>query len=285
MEEFTIQRMYSITGCVGFDRFIVPCLTVYDFRLLTCSCWQLASVRRMINSTMNARSNRSLFVVLLTSWLLGCGPGMIANDPKATQIIARMAKVYSECQTYSDSGTVTTVFHSDARNETVVKHFSTAMVRPSKFRFEFSEQQNTESRYIVWQDGDDVRTWWDVNKRSEREDTLGMALAGATGVSSGSAHTIPALLMPDEIGGRLLTDLEAAKLGNKIVLDGHACYTIEALYAGDLIAIWIDEQTYLVRRIDSTSVFDGFTTTETTVYDPVVDQEVDPKRLTFNAPQ
>lgn len=210
---------------------------------------------------------------------------MIANDPEASQVIARMAKVYSECQTYSDSGSVTTVIHSDGSNETEVKPFLTAMVRPSKFRFEFSEQRNTDSRYIVWRDGDDVRTWWDLNKRSEREDTLGMALAGATGVSGGSAHTIPSLLIPDEIGGWLITDIEAAKLGNKEVLDGHACYTIEALYAGDPITIWIDEQTYLVRRIDSTSVFGGFTTTETTVYDPLVDQEVDPKQLTFNAPQ
>lgn len=83
----------------------------------------------------------------------------------------------------------------------------------------------------------------------------------------------------------MLTDLEAAKLGSKKVLDGHACYTIEALYAGDPITIWIDEQTYLVRRIERKSVFGVFTTTETTIYDPLVDQEVEPKQLTFNAPQ
>ncbi len=210
---------------------------------------------------------------------------MDANDPKATQVIARMAKVYSECQSYSDSGSVTTVFRSGTGNETEVKHFSTAMMRPSKFRFEFSEQQNPQSRYIVWQDGDEVRTWWDLNSRSEREDSLGLALAGATGVSSGAAHTIPSLLMPNEIGGRLLTDLEAARLADNKLLDGHACHTIEALYAGDPITIWIDEQTFLVRRIDSTSVFDGFTTTETTVYVPVINQEVAPELLKFNAPQ
>lgn len=83
----------------------------------------------------------------------------------------------------------------------------------------------------------------------------------------------------------MLTDLEAAKLGSKKVLDGHACYIIEALYAGDPITIWIDEQIYLVRRIERKSVFGVFTTTETAIYDPLVDQEVDPKQLTFNAPQ
>lgn len=234
---------------------------------------------------MNNSPTASIFFALSMTCLVGCGSGIVANDPKAMQVIAQMEKVYSECRSYSDFGSVTTVFHSGTRNKTEVKRFSTAMVRPRQFRFEFSEQQNVESRYIVWRDGNDVRTWWDLDKQSKREHSLGMALAGATGVSGGSAHTIPSLLMPAEIGGRRLTDLEAAKLGHNQMIDGHACFTVEATYAGDPITIWIDEQTYLVRRIDSTSLFNNFRTTESTVYDPIVNEEVDPKRLNFNAPQ
>ncbi|TWU48687.1 hypothetical protein Poly51_45880 [Rubripirellula tenax] len=235
---------------------------------------------------MNAVSNRSIFVVVSsTIFSIGCDLPRVASDPKATQAIEQMAKAYSDCQSYSDSGTVTTVFHSDKEDRTVVKHFSTAMIRPSKFRFEFNEQDDPDSRYIIWQDGGDVLTWWDLKKRSEREDSLGMAIAGATGVSSGSAHTVPAMLMPAEIGGRLITALKSAQLGASESLGEHACLTIKASYGGDPITIWIDEQSHLIRRIDTTSVFDDFTTSETTIYDPVVDDEIEPNRLAYDAPE
>lgn len=225
---------------------------------------------------------------LLVACLLGCNvqhAPHAPNDPDAMKVIDQMAKVYADCQSYSDSGSVTTVFHTDQGDDTVVKPFSTALVRPGKFRFEFTEQGDPQSRYIVWQDGSDVRTWWDLENQTERVDSLGLALAGATGVSSGSAHTIPSLLMPAEVGGRLITDLQAAKLANKQMLGQHSCLTIKALHADDPITIWIDEESFLVRRIDSMTKFDDFTTTDSTVYDPVVDQEVDPKSLEFNALQ
>ncbi len=73
-----------------------------------------------------------------------------------------------------------------------------------------------------------------------------MALAGATGVSSGSAHTIPALLLPREVGGRMLTDLEQPKRGEDKVLDDHKCFTIVARFADEPITIWIDQGTFLI---------------------------------------
>jgi outer membrane lipoprotein-sorting protein len=234
---------------------------------------------------MNTGRIAVIAIALTAICVFGCRPGKVPNDPKATQVIDKMASAYATCQTYYDSGTVTTLYHSDDGDQSEIKQFSTAMIRPHEFRFEFNDEHDSQSRYIVWQNRDDVRTWWDLNQRSEREESLGMALAGATGVSGGSAHTIPSLLLPNEIGGRKLTDIEAAKLGENKPLGDHVCLTIEAVYAGNPITIWIDEQTFLVRRIDSTTAFDDFTTTETTIYDPVVNVDIDPKRLEYNAPR
>ena len=167
----------------------------------------------------------------------------------------------------------------------MVKRFSTAMVRPHQFRFEYAEEGKPNSRYVIWRNGRDVRTWWDLIQRSKRGDSLHLALAGAAGISGGSAHTVPALLMPDEVGGRPLTDLEQATRGEDDSFGNQKYFKIEALFAGDPITIWIDQKSFLVRRVDETSEFDDFSTVESTIYDPVIDEDVAPKLLEYNVPE
>jgi hypothetical protein len=73
-------------------------------------------------------------------------------------------------------------------------------VRPERFRFEYDDP-TPEKPYIVWANAGVIRTWWYVKPGEERQPSLSDAIAGATGVSGGSAHTIPTLLLPDRIGG------------------------------------------------------------------------------------
>src|SRR5262249_47398083 len=118
------------------------------------------------------------------------------------QILAALAEVYAECRSYRDAGRVVTRFlpAGDRRPHSSVRQFATAFVRPGRFRFEYRQRYREEDawdRYIVWAHGAEVRTWWDVRPGVEEAKSLGMALAGATGVSGGSAHTVPALLLPD----------------------------------------------------------------------------------------
>ena len=44
----------------------------------------------------------------------------------------------------------------------------------------------------VWRDGKDVQTWWDLTPGIKKPESFALALAGATGVSSSSSHTVPA---------------------------------------------------------------------------------------------
>lgn len=69
-----------------------------------------------------------------------------ALTPK--QILARMAKAYSECKSYSDTGLVKTVYISDnGRKRIVEKPFTTAFIRPDRFRFEYKEQKGDQNEY------------------------------------------------------------------------------------------------------------------------------------------
>ena len=85
---------------------------------------------------------RRLFLFLTGGLLAKLGyASAVAEESKekalsATDIMQRLAEAYKSCKSYQDSGTVTTVFHhKDGKQNTSLKPFTTAFVRPDGFRF------------------------------------------------------------------------------------------------------------------------------------------------------
>jgi len=148
----------------------------------------------------------------------------------AKEIIRHMEKVYATSKSYSDSGVVKTVFiHADG-TRTVEKPFTTAFIRPDHFRFEFKEkkQDNREQRFIISRKGKDLQTYWDVKKDLKHE-SLDRAIASATGVSNGSAITVPAMLLPNEITWRRAIRFRNAKRIDDDLFDKVDCYRVHDL--------------------------------------------------------
>jgi outer membrane lipoprotein-sorting protein len=235
-----------------------------------------------------------LFLLMLPACSLSAAVALPvqADEPlpetlKAQDVLDRMAKAYAGCKSYRDSGVVRTVFIQGAGNRTVEKPFTTAFVRPDRFRFEYQETQGGQARrYIVWRKGTEAQTWWDIKPGVEKARSLDLALGGATGVSGGSAHTAPALLLPNEVSGWRLTKLRDPKRIEDARLDKADCFRIQGRDFGDSpTTVWIDKKTFLVRRIDSQKKFDKFRAEETTTYDPVVNEEVPDRALEFNLPK
>jgi hypothetical protein len=261
---------------------------------------------------------RRLFLFLTGGLFVkfGLGHATIEADDQALtagEILERMATTYAKCKTYQDSGCVTTIFIQGDGQRTDKKPFSTTYVRPARFRFEFksSFDGDTWHRYIVWADGGDARTWWDIRPGVSQQPSLSLGLAGATGVSGGSAHTVPALLMPDSIGGRRLTDLTQLKRLEDAKFDGVDCFRIQGrllievgpaererrrqevmkVTGRDLgtpvrgpATLWIDRSTFLLRRIDEQTQFDDFRTESTTTYEPLLDVAIADSQLRFDPP-
>ena len=234
------------------------------------------------------------------------------------QILVAMADVYATCPTYRDKGQVTTQFYRVGRHQarTDVRPFATAFCRPDQFRFEYQDRSvfsDKCSRHIVWANGSDVRTWWDVRPGVEKPESLGLALGAATGVSGGSAHTIPALLLPDPENGIRLTELiELSSLGDARLGDV-TCYRLsgrfqpysvdpaeEEQHAQEVlvrtgrrperskhspVTVWIDCGTLLVRRIEDAVQFETFRTENVTEYEPAIGVTLSDDELQFDAPQ
>lgn len=231
-----------------------------------------------------AMRNIILFSIALFS-LYGCGSNSSSSGLTAETILAQMKQTYSSCQTYLDTGVVTTTFIQSSGNWIDEKPFLTAFIRSDRFRFEYQETHSSvEYRYIVWRNGADVLSWWDVKPGIGTGESLDMAIAGATGVSSGSAHIIPALLLPNEISGRQLSDITEARRIDDAEIDSVNCYRIQGKFANDPITIWIEANTFLVRRIETQHTFPDFSTETVTTYTPVVNGVVTDDMLAFNPP-
>ena len=207
-------------------------------------------------------------------------------EPSGQELLARAAAVYAHCTSYQDTGVVMILFMESGGDRTEERPFKTAFVRPDRFRFEYEETGavGAKRRYIIWRVGSDVRTWWDVQPGVEGATSLDEALSAATGVSGGSAHAIPALLMPNEIKGRRLSDMTDATRVADAEVGGTACYCVTGKYANAPKTVCLDKRTSLVRRIEFEATFPAFHTRETTTFEPVIDAPVAPALLEFAPP-
>jgi hypothetical protein len=89
----------------------------------------------------------------------------------------------------------------------------------------------------------------DPAKVEEYEDTM-MVVAGATGISSGSAHTIAQLLIEDFRGG-MFSSLCNVMLGDDEVVDGTPCKSVHGRQpqAEIELMLFIDPVTMTMRRL------------------------------------
>jgi hypothetical protein len=164
------------------------------------------------------------------------------------------------------------------------KPFKTAFVRPDRFRFEYTETapDGLRKRYIVWRSGSRVQSWWDIAPGIEEPESLGLALAGATGVSGSSAHTIPALLLPREVTGRRLTDMTDIKRIADAPLRGVDCFRLEGRFAKLPRTVWVDRKTLVIRRIDWEYTSPTSHWKQMTTYEPKINEGVAQEFLEFD---
>jgi hypothetical protein len=214
-----------------------------------------------------------------------------AHDEKEVQldasgILSRVEGVYAKCRTYVDSGSLTIRFVESGGVHTEERPFSTAFIRPDRFRYEFRSTNSLgeSQRYLIWKDKDDVRRWWDVDNQ-ERRIPLSRAVAGAAGVSGGSTLSVPSLLFPHEIGGRRPTQLEHPSRAEDSFIDGAECYCIKGSTESRLITLWVEKKHCLLLRIDVVVELDGFRTESSCVYRPVIDAEVKETALMYDPPK
>lgn len=178
---------------------------------------------------------------------------LVAQAPRktdATRILNNMFRVYSRLTSYQDEGILVTT-NDEPTGGTIEKMpFKTFFKRPNLFRFEWTEFGITKlgRTYRIWFNGKEAFTYWEPD-RYEKEESLSLAVAGATGVSSGTVNTVSRLLLPDELGDSLVKRLTKVALSGEDVIDGVRCYRIKGSDGGDPLELWVGKNDFLLRKL------------------------------------
>jgi hypothetical protein len=130
--------------------------------------------------------------------------------------------------------------------------------RPAFFRFAFSSPHpypplsHLITEHVAGFDGTDgyfqTKSPKDVAPSRDLM-SVRLAMAGATGVSSGSAHTIGRLLLP-EVHGTSMLDLLDPRFNADAEIDGKVCYSISAQHPkSNEREVWVEKESLLLRKL------------------------------------
>lgn len=168
----------------------------------------------------------------------------------ADGVIQNMVLKYGNCQTYQDSGRV--------EGGQGITTFKTYFVRPNKFRFDWIYEDLGSKRNSIWSDGLKVFSRHSFNNELEEESNLNVAIAGATGVSQGTAHTVSTLLMPDlevSLNSRTLLKLCPYEFRESEIESNDSCFRVRSTEANNQADLWIRMSDYaLVKYLEETTL-------------------------------
>lgn len=178
-----------------------------------------------------------------------------AESPQ--QIIAHMREAYASLRSYSDTGVVLNhMTEGEPPNQTA---FRSAFVRPHLFRFAwvthhpYPPLRHITHSSVIWSNNTGAYAWSDRSGKDaapQKKASIALAVAGATGVSLGAAHTIASLLLPDaDVGAPMLEKVTSLELAGVEPFEGAICYRLVGQHAVfGSYEVLIGKEDYLLRK-------------------------------------
>jgi outer membrane lipoprotein-sorting protein len=166
-----------------------------------------------------------------------------------------MQDAYAALDSYTDTGDVVT--YLGKKRVAAQTDFKTFFVRPDKYRFDCTRRHpypplhHIVTDCVVWYDGQVSKTYNSKRGVTIDED-ITMSIAGATGVSSGSASTVSQLLIPVVAESCfLLADAETLEEPVFESVEGIGCWklTVKQEWREDVDEVFLGAEDYLIRRI------------------------------------
>lgn len=169
-------------------------------------------------------------------------------DEKIKSILEGMEKKYESLETYQDRGQLDEISKRRGRERKSQINFTNHFKKPNKFRFEW-EKLGEFSKHLVISDGKDTFTYWESFDQYRKDENLGHALAGATGVSRRSVATIAEFVLPQDWQYNNIWSLKELKHLGQEEVDGILCDIIQgSLGRGAIDTYWIGVEDKLIRK-------------------------------------
>lgn len=243
-------------------------------------------------------------------------PTSFANETTenldTASIVAKVKETYQSMKSYSSNGKIITEMDmskidpssipgmpqdSDIKDSPLMKaafqdkqtlkhDFTINLSRGGDYRIEWDQEVNamTNTHGVAWsKDGIykmKITSPMMNMPEMEQKDRM-MALATATGVSGGAAHTVPSLFydMENEIL-KSLQDIQ--KLDDEIV-DDINCYVLSGMLMNQTMTLWIDQERFLVLKrkqiIGNNNMMENMTDDDIKKGLEAVNQEATPENI------
>jgi hypothetical protein len=168
----------------------------------------------------------------------------MTDDLRPEAILESVAAAYRGFTEYEDAGLVTEGVATLVRFETrfrrgSVFRFSYVAFRPDGAPFHDGEASLEGERFS-----------FRCSLPAPPPTSLKLGIAALTGISCGAAHGASCLLLPDEIGGWLPTDLRSPTRLPDVTLRGRAAFQVKGAHPkrrSEFLLV-IDKATYLILR-------------------------------------
>src|SRR5262245_57532957 len=198
----------------------------------------------------------SRIVILLLVIAAMCQPSP-AQTPDVQQLLRDVQSRYASLQSYSAIGEVRGGITSDGSSATLPANqsfetrgtFTMKLARPQMFRIVW-EQNSGEtngfsfsSKGVAWSDGES-RNVTVAGQRMQPADTE-TAIAMATGVSGGAAHTIPSIFFNLSANGITSISKDAVLAGGELI-EGEDCYVVKGHSGNSDYTYWISKNSKLI---------------------------------------
>jgi len=177
----------------------------------------------------------------------------MASYSSAKEFVSAVIAQYRAMKNYTDTGYVQVRLQAGH----YVIYFQTALGEGGDFRFTFDRPhpyrplRHKVTRQVVGRcRGKSYLSSNSPDGSSSVEliDDFDMAIAGATGISGGAAHTIASLLF-DEVGGWSLADLTRPRLRSPKKVDGISCYRVTGLHGRYPVTLFVGIDDLIIRKI------------------------------------
>jgi hypothetical protein len=170
----------------------------------------------------------------------------------ATDLLKQMATVYAGLHSYLDQGVVVITFIDEAGRRVDRRPFCTAFQRPDRFRYQSDDESS--GRLVIWQEASLAKLFWSAEP-GIRSLPLALAIGSATGISGGSALTVPSLLMPSLLEGLAAPiSADSPEVHPELISDVR-CLRVAARQGQQPVTLWLGADDMLIRRVVQTQRF------------------------------
>ena len=169
------------------------------------------------------------------------------------EVLNRMAAAYHKASSYADAGTVHLVAEAGDKKIDEVAQFSVSLVRPNKLRLQAYDAIlvcDGQKTYAAVKDvPDQVLVKPAPERLTLKSIDVDLILRKVVSEGFASAPPQPLFLLADDPLAELLRGAEEPQLSEPGEIEGRACYRVRFKDAYGEATFWVDQQTYVLRRL------------------------------------